>query len=160
MDNTSSSRSNASGRSHLSAVDTVLRYIFDKATSKLNGHLLTVLNPSPPRPPNPPSSPSQKTIEASADNTAAETPRIELGVITVHDITYDKYVASRGYRAKGLGVGGNISRTRFEQLKASVVPFDVKRFKQLVNSMEAAIADFGGDVRLPQKPQATSAEHC
>lgn len=82
-----------------------------------------------------------------------------MGVITAHDMTHDKYVASRGYRAKGLGISGNISRTRFEQLKASVVPFDVKRFKQLVNTMEAAIVDSGGDVRLPQNPQATSAEH-
>ena len=127
--------------------------------SKLNGHLLTVFNSSPPRPPHTPSSPSQKTIEASADNTAAETPCIGFGVITAHDMTYDKYVASRGYRTKGLGVGGNLSRTRFEQLKVAVVPFDVKRFKQLVNSMEAAIADFGGDVRFPRGPQATSAEH-
>jgi hypothetical protein len=74
-------------------------------------------------------------------------------------MTYDKYVTLRGYHAKGQGVSGNLSRTRFEQLKAAVVPFDIKRFKQLVNSMEAAIVDFGGDVRLPQKPQATSAEH-
>lgn len=158
MDNTSSSRPSASDHSHLSAVATVLRYVSDKATSKLNGHLLTVFN-SLPSPPNPPSRPSQKTVEASADNTAAETPCIEFGAITAHDITYDKYVASRGHRAKGQGVGGNLSRTRFEQLRAAVVPFDVKRFKQLVNSMEAAIVDFGGDVRLPQKPQATSAEH-
>ena len=158
MDNTSSSRSSTSGRSHLSVVDTVLRYISDKATSKLSGHLLTVLNSSPPSPSNPPGSP-QKTIEASADNIAAEILCIELGVITAHDMTHDKYVASRGYHAKGLGIGGNLSRTRFEQLKASVVPFDVKRFKQLVNSMEAAIVDFGGGVRLPQTLQATSAEH-
>lgn len=159
MDNTSSSRSSTSGRSHLSVVDTVLRYISDEAMSKLSGHLLTVLNSSPPSPSNPPSSP-QKAIEASADNTAAESPCIKLGVITAHDMTHDKYVASRGYRARGLGIGGNLSRTRFEQLKASIVPFDVKRFKQLVNWMEAAIVNFGCDVRLLQKPQATSAEHC
>ena len=158
MDSTSSSRPSASSRSQFSAVDTVLRYISDKATSKLNGYLLTVFNSSLPSPPNPPSSP-QKTVEASADNTAAETPCIEFGAITAHDITYDKYVTLRGYRARGQGVGGNLSRTRFEQLKAAVVPFDVKRFKQLVSSMEAAIVDFGGDVGLPQKPQATSAEH-
>jgi len=158
MDNTSGSRPSASGRSHLSAVDTVLRYITDKATSKLNGHLLTIFNSSLPSPPNPPSSP-QKTMEASTDNTVVETPCIEFGAITAHDMAYDKYVASRGYRAKGQGQGGNLSRTRFEQLKAAVVPFDVKRFKQLVNSMEAAIVDLGGDVRLPQKPQATSAQH-
>lgn len=157
MDNTSSSRPSVSGRSQLSAVDTVLRYISGKATSKLNGHLLTLFNSSLPSPPNPPSSP-QKTVEASADSTVAEAPCIEFGAITAHDMTYDKYVALCGYRARGQGVGGNLSRTRFEQLKAAVVPFDVKRFKQLVNSMEAAIVYFGGDVRLPQKPQATFAE--
>ena len=74
-------------------------------------------------------------------------------------MTYDRYVALRGYHARSQGVGGNLSRTRFEQRKAAVAPFNVKRFKQLVNSMEAAIVDFGGDVRLPQKPQAISAEH-
>lgn len=158
MDSTSSSRPSASGRPQLSAVDTVLRYISDKATSKLNGHFLTVFNSSLPSPLNPPSNP-QKTVEASAEKTATETPCIEFGAITPHDMTYDKYVALRGCRAKGQGVSGNLSRTRFEQLKAAVVPFDVKRFKQLVNSMEAAIVDFGGDVGPPQKPQATSAEH-
>ena len=65
-----------------------------------------------------------------------------MGVIAAHDMTYDKYVASRDYRAKDLGVGGNLSRTRFEQLKASVVPFDVKRFKQLVNSMAVIYLDW------------------
>jgi hypothetical protein len=139
-------------------VDTAFRYFSDKAMSKLTGHLLTLSYPSPPRPLSLPNSLSQKTTDASTGGiTPNKTGYIELDAIPADDLTYEKYVASKGYRYKGLGVGGTISRTRFEQLKATIVPFDARRFKNLVTSMEAAVVDFGDDVR---SPRATLAEHC
>ncbi|OCL07560.1 hypothetical protein AOQ84DRAFT_56280 [Glonium stellatum] len=135
MDNTANSESSGSPHSHLSAMDRMFRYLSEKLTSKLTEHTLTFFNSPAPSSPSPTSVPSQYTAEASTESKVPiEISSIELEAIGRRTMTYEKYVESRGDFFK-------LSRTRFEQLKTSVVPFDSARFIKLLASMQEAIVD-------------------